>query len=458
MKSEQKTFKKNLILAIISQMVSSGAGVLVSFIVPKFLGIREYGFWQLFLMYVAYVNICSLGLFDGLYLRHGGENYDELDYSLLGTQWRIHSLIQIVVASVLGFIVTLMNIDPDRKVALIACCISIPIINSNDYFGRLLQAVNRTNIYSISVILFNAMWFVGVGILYFGHIYSYKVIIYAYLAGQVLSGMYMMLHARKVIFAKHESFSSVFEDMKQNIKVGICLFAAMYASQLIIGSVRMIVDQMYGIELFSKVSFAMSIMYFALRFLQQVAMVMFPALKRVSKERSVELFSKTNTGLSIVLPLVLFGYFPAKLILSLWLPQYADSMIYLAYVLPICVFDGKMQMLYATYYKVLRKEKELLLLNVSTLIESVITTIILLAFTKNIGVVMIGTVVTIASRSVRAYRYLCNEMNIRFKTMLPEFIFITIFIVVTSMLTDVLSIVLCIFAYIFLVVSEKYSS
>ena len=35
-------------------------------------------------------------------------------------------------------------------------------------------------------------------------------------------------------------------------------------------------------------------------------------------------------------------YYPIKLILSTWLPQYADSLRYMALLFPICIYESKM--------------------------------------------------------------------------------------------------------------------
>ncbi|MDO4617446.1 MAG: hypothetical protein Q4B03_08320 [Lachnospiraceae bacterium] len=436
MNTEKTRFKKNLYIAIVSQLVSSGAGITISFIVPRFLGVREYGFWQLFLFYVAYVNAASLGLFDGLYLKRGGDDYDTLDTSLIGTEWRLHILLQILIGLVLAVIVLRLDLEIDRKVVLLTCCFCIPIINSNDYIGKLLQAVNRTSLYSVSVILFNAMWFVGVAVMYAARWYSYKIIVLAYVIGHILAGIYLNYHAKNILFAPRCRISEVISDMKENIRVGICLFAAGYASSLIIGSVQFLVDRSWGIEVFGKVSFALSITYFFLRFISQVSMVLFPALRRIDEQQSVDIYISLNKSLDLLLPIILMGYFPIKLILSIWLPQYRESMNFLLYILPICIFDGKMQLLFDTYYKVLREEKKMLWLNVSAMFFSIVITIITLQVTTDLTYVLIGIIITLALRSLRAYMYLCSKLQIPKDDLFLNLITVTVFIGTAVILED----------------------
>ena len=66
--------------------------------------------------------------------------------------------------------------------------------------------------------------------------------------------------------------------------------------------------------------------------------------------------------------MILFGYVPIKIFVSWWLPNYLPSVKYLCYLLPVCILDGKMQLIYSTYFKVIRKEKILMRVNVVSVV------------------------------------------------------------------------------------------
>lgn len=448
MNMEKKRFKGNLIIALVSQVISTSAGIAISFILPKFLGIEQYAYWQLFLFYVAYVNVLAFGLFEGIYLKHGGKEYENLDTSLLGTEWKIYIAIQGLFSIIMMLIIFISKINVDRKFVLGCCCICIVVINSNDYLGRILQAVNCTKIYSISVIIYNILWFIAIGIVYFGKIYSYKIIVIMYVLGHIFAGIYLINKSRKIVFSSKCKIKYVIYDMKDNIKIGINLFVAGYASSLIIGSARFLVDSFWGIEIFGKVSFTLSITYFFLRFINQVSMTMFPALRRVETGKMKIIFSTVSSGLDIFLPGILLGYVPMKLLLGIWLPHYSESLEYLALLLPICVFDGKMQLLFDTYYKVLRKERKLLLLNVSTMFFSIAITLFLLCVYHNLLLVLLGIVFVIAIRSFRAYNYLSKIFDTPFEDYILTFILVLIFILSSWFLSDIFSFLLYLVFYL----------
>ena len=65
------------------------------------------------------------------------------------------------------------------------------------------------------------------------------------------------------------------------------------------------------------------------------------------------------------------GYLPIVLIVNRFLPQYVDSLAFLPVFLPICTFDGKMQMLCNSFFKSHRKEDTLLWINIITLMFSI---------------------------------------------------------------------------------------
>ena len=53
-------------------------------------------------------------------------------------------------------------------------------------------------------------------------------------------------------------------------------------------------------------------------------------------------------------------YYPLQEILLLWIPKYADSLIYMAILFPICIFESKMALLISTYLKSVKKRKSII--------------------------------------------------------------------------------------------------
>lgn len=262
MKNELNTFRTNLIMAFLAQAVSLSSSVLVSFVVPKLIGIKEFSYWQMFIFYVTYINLSRLGIIDGLYLRLGGKNRDELDIRLLGTEWRVFSFFQIIVGVVIYIIVYFSNMSTDRRLVLYWCCICLIIINSSNYLSYVLQAINKTKIYSISVCIVNLFWFIAVGCIYFFHMYTYKVIVLMYTLGQFIAWGYLVYNCKDIVFAPNKEMGYVIEDIRNNVNCGIKLMLATYINILIIGSARFVIDMRWGVEAFGIFSFALTLSNF----------------------------------------------------------------------------------------------------------------------------------------------------------------------------------------------------
>lgn len=429
-------FVKNIIYAVGAQVVSLSASLVVSFIAPKFINVTDFAYWQLFLFYVSYVNISRLGLIDGIYLRLAGKDYEKLDHNLLSVEWIVFTAFQLIVSIILFLCVSLSEMDIERKFVYGACCICIVIINSNNYFSYLLQTTNQTKKYSVSLIIQNVFWFIAVGIIVIFKIYTYKIIVIMYVMGHVFAGFYLMRYTKEIWHIKKCSVYKVLLDIRYNIKCGIMLMISLYAGNLVIGSTKIIIDRAWGVETFGYFSFALTLANFVLTFINQVSLVMFPALKRIPDNKRVDTYLSVRNLLRIALPLVLMGYYPICILVEWWLPKYVNSLVYLTFFLPICTFDGKMQMLCSTFFKVLRKEKMLMFINVSTMILSTIIAFIGSYIVKDVIFVAVGLLFVIAARSIVSEVILAKIMKADVKGQLLQEIMLILLYVILALILE----------------------
>lgn len=430
-----KNFIKNFIFAFGAQCVSLLASLAVTFMVPSVIGVKQFAYWQLFLTYVTYINISRLGLMDGMYLRLGGKKYDELDFDLLSQERRAFIVFQFFVACGVLSAVLSLDLEGDRTFVFAACCVCIVIINANNYLNYILQAVNLTRVYSASVILQNLTWFVAVACVIFLKIYSYKIIIVMYIFGHVLGGIYMMLHTKEIVKYRKSSRQSVVLDIKENVKCGINLMVAQYAGNLIVSSARMIIDVSWGVEVFGYFSFSLTLSNVFLTFINQISIIVFPALRRVKSDQQQDAYYLLRNVLSIILPVVMLGYFPITIIVHFVLPQYEQSLTYLPVFLPICTFDGKMQMMCSSFFKSMRKEKTLLAINLVTLTGSIAMALIGAFAIRNIEFIAYGILVIVALRSIVSEIILSKLMSVNiYKELSQEIIVVLLFVILAKYL------------------------
>lgn len=426
-------FIGNILYAFSAQLISLIVSLLLSLVVPKFLGVKDFAYWQLFIFYTNYVNIAQFGLIDGIYLRLGGKKYKDLDFSILKSQYIVFSIIQILICFFISALSVFIVKDASKILVFIGVGIYLFIYNSSRFFGFIFQAVNETKLFSITSMIDRIIvLLLGVILIFQNNIRWYYFMI-IYITGIGISLIYSIYHGKEIFFEKNkQKLGIVIREMVLNCSIGLNLMISNLASNLIIGSGRQFIEWHWGIETFGRVSFSLSMTSFFLVFINQVSLVMFPALRQVSSEEGKIIFKKIEKGFSLISPIVYAIYIPASFILMKWLPQYKSSLEYLMILMPICVFDGKMQMLYNTFMKVYRKEKTLLMVNVICVFLSVLVSIISVFIFNSIYTLLIGLVIVIIFRSILSNNLLCNHLSLnKSKNIIIDVLFAISFILLT---------------------------
>lgn len=96
---------------------------------------------------------------------------------------------------------------------------------------------------------------------------------------------------------------------------------------------------------------------------------------------------------------------------------------------PMVAYQSKFEILSNTFLKVLRMERQLLIINVITLIISVILTIISVFFLHNLTMTVFTIIIVMAIRSTIAELYLKSNLDIKFSIeMLIETVMVVAFI------------------------------
>lgn len=397
-----KQIRDNFSFAFLAQGISLLVSVVTNLILPKILGTEDFSYWQLFIFYATYIPCLAFGINDGVYLRYGGEARESLNVKAAKSQYVFGFIYQTVISISIGIISVACITDSRRKVVVLLVLLYFIIYTCHNFLGYIFQAINETNQYSKSII-FNRTFYLSVQIilLVIGHADVF-VLIPFYIIAMGLALFYLVVRIRPL-------FRSIPIDVKYgcseawiSIKTGISLMISNLCAMLVTGVGRQIVDMRWGILAFGKVSFSLTLINFALTFIQQISMVLFPALRRLKNEELKSFYKKISIVLFMLLPAIYVVYLPAQYVLKLWLPNYSQSIKYLAIILPICFFDSKMNLIGNTFFKVLNKQVALLKVNIITIALSGLWGLISAFVFNNMTFVVVGMVVAIMFRSVFA--------------------------------------------------------
>lgn len=422
-------FIKNFSYTFTSNIISLMISTLIVVVIPKLIGIEMYGYWQLYIFYSSYVGFMHFGWNDGVYLRYGGKEYEKLDKEKFFSQFYMLLFSQLSIGVILYLASGLLDMSADKTFIIQMTAVCLVLNNVRGMLTFLLQATNRFKEYAKITILDRLLYVIFIIAFLLLSIRDYRFMIVADLLGKGLSLAYAMWLCRDIVIQSMRKFRLTFKETWQNISAGIMLMFSSIASMLIIGIVRFGIEQGWNVGVFGKVSLTLSISNLFMTFINAIGLILFPLLRRTDRKKYPELYITMRTMLMPALLGILLLYHPIRLVLSTWLPQYTDSLMYMAILFPISIYEGKMSLLIITYLNTMRKERQMLMINVITLLISIITTLITTLWLENLVGAILTIPILLAIRSILAELYLSKVLDISvLKDIAVELIMTVIFI------------------------------
>ncbi|TFI75727.1 oligosaccharide flippase family protein [Carnobacterium divergens] len=403
---------KNLSLTLSSNIFSLLISTLVILVIPKVIGIEEYGYLQLYIFYTSYVGFLHFGWNDGIYLRYGGELYGDLNKRLFNSQFYLLVIVQFVIATVVYMVAGHLHFGNDKLFVINMTVISLIFTNLRYMFLFILQGTNRIKDYSMVTILDKLIYIVVIIMFLLIGKKNYQFLIFADLIGRALSLYYSMYLCKDIVSKTPLIKKNDFKETLMNINVGIKLMFSNIASMLIIGIVRLGIERRWSIETFGKISLTLSISNLMLIFINAIGIIMFPLLRRIEESKLSEIYTILRSLLMIVLFSGLLLFYPLRSLLLVWLGNYKESIMYMTLIFPICIYEGKMSLLINTYLKTLRKEKSMLFFNVITLLMSVVMSFITIKILNNLTLTVLLILGLLMFRAIITELYLAKILKI----------------------------------------------
>ena len=429
MKEKLIDLVKNFSYSLTSNLISLIISTLVVLVIPRIIGVEDYGFWQLYLFYSSYIGFLHFGWNDGIYLRYGGEEYDDLDKPLFFSQFYSLLFLQVMIAIIVSGIGLNFINDGDRLFILQMISIEIIVVNARSMLLYVLQATNRIKEYSKMTILDRVLYvFLIIFLLLFG-VRNYRLLIIADVTGKMISFFFVMYMCKDIVFRRITDFGYTFNETVKNISSGIKLMFSNIANMLITGVVRFGIERNWSVAVFGQISLTLSVSNMFLLFINALGLVIYPILRRINYDHLPTIYSIMRDLLMAIVIGILIFYMPIKMILTQWLPQYAESLNYMGLLFPIIIYESKMSLLISTYMKALRYENQLLQINLVTTLLSVILSSISTMIMDNLDFAILSIIMLMAFRGIVSELYLSKTLNINIiKDILLELTMTVIFI------------------------------
>lgn len=413
MSHKYKKLLRNISYSFTANVVSLVLSIFLIAILPKILGVEEYGYWQLYIFYISFVGFFGFGWIDGVYLRYGGNSYNELDKGLFSYQFRAIFLFEIVICLIISAFAYLCVDEKDKIFVIYMTGITCVFVMPKAFFTYVLLATNRIKEHSIIVVLEKILKTFGVVTIILIGVREYRYFVFADILATVFALGCSIFYCKEIFFYKVSRASIGIREIFYNITVGSKLMFANIASLAIVGIIRFGIEQFWGVSTFGKVSLTLSISNFFMIFINAVSVAIFPMLRKTSIDRLPEIYKIMRTALMVPLVGILLLYYPCRVFFEFWLPKYADSFDYMAILFPVCLYESKLSMLVYTYLKALRKENFLLVVNMISVFISFMLMYFSVYILHELNLAIVSIVLIIAFRCIVAEIYLAKLLRIK---------------------------------------------
>lgn len=397
---ERKGILKNFSYSVLANAINMFVSIILVLIVPKVLGVKEYSYWQLYAFYASYLGFFHFGWADGIYLRFGGKRYEELDKEYFNSQFWLLTILETIISCIIIIFALKYSLDVNKKTVFIMLGVCCFLWLPRTLLQYLLQTTNRISDYAKNYMMEKLVYAVLVVLMLFCGVERFEMLLCCDLIAKAWTLVLLIRECKDIVLRPIRHCSSGIKEAWININVGIKLLFANIASLLITGIVRFAIENHWSIETFGRVSLTMTVSNMIMIFISAVSIVMYPLLKNTPNERLPLIYASMRSLLMIPVLGMLLLYYPAKVILSAWLPRYAESLRFMALLFPMCVFESKTSMLINTYLKALRKEKLILKINMITVILTVFTAGILVYGLRSLTLSVASLGFLLAFRSI----------------------------------------------------------
>lgn len=423
-----RQIRKNILISVFAQCVSLIVSLIMNLIVPKFIDVSQYAYWQMYLLYISYVGVLHFGLLDGLILRYAKYDYDELNKPLLRSQF-IGLLTISVLCAFFGILIAILFGNGEIKWIVMFVSLGIVTRNVFNYTSYILQMTNRIDKYASMIIAYRLFFGVAISSLLMIGVYDFHYFCILDLSSDLFGIIVGSKYNKGLYFGKTVKTVVAFRELKNNLSSGLMLMLANWSSFLLTGSARLIIQWNWNEITFGFVSFSFSVINLFLTFVSAISAVLFPSLKRIQKKEFSILFQRIKNGINPLLICILILYYPGCWILNKWIPDYAISLKYLGILLPIIISSSKIGLLTNNYMKALRKEKMLFGINIISIIIAIGMFVLSAYYFDDLKILLICIVLIMEMKSIALEWVIMFLLKINeYKESIIEIIMISIFI------------------------------
>lgn len=430
-------FLMHFMYVFASQVISMASGIIKALVVPVLLGLTDFGYWQIYIFYTLYIGAFTFGYGDGIYLRYGGCDLTDLPLRRLRAANAIYIAILLVGAAAVVTI-AYMNEASQRQLIFVAVAANILVLGVTSNISLTLQATNELKSFAFLSTADKVFFVLALFALVHESFRTFQFLIAVDLISKFIVMAVLLYRYRPLFFG---SFGKTAEGVKEavtSMSTGVQLLLANMSGMLVLGVGRIIVEYFGSLESYSYYAFSVSVSSVVLVSISALSIVIYPTLKRTSRENYLGHFRKTNKAYAIFVLLMLTGYFPSFAYIEHVAKEYAPVLQFLNAVFIVTALQGKMQLVNNTFYKALRLERQMLIANFSSLVIATALSFIGFVYTQSVLSIAYAALVTMLIRVYASEIFLHKHMGGRLDlAILLEVVVFALFLLFTVIFTPI---------------------
>jgi len=361
MDSKRKAFLKNVLVVLFSNVVSVASGVLIGFIIPKILGVSEYGYYKTFTLYCSYIGVLHFGFLDGIYLKFAGQKYEEIDKEKFRTYTRFLFCLEGIV-SLFFLLTSLLFLNTTYFLILVFVSLNIFALNITTYFEYISQITMKFKRMTVRNVIKCSLNIVSVVALFLlfrfnGAVIHNSIYIVIVLFINYVMAFWYVLSYRDIVFGKGSGFRKEKSVIFGFFKIGIPLLLSNLVAQLVFVVDQQFVQITFDNDTYSIYAFAYNMISLITIATTAISIVLYPTLKTINEETIAKNYSKLNSYLLIFVAFCLISYYPLVLIVNHFLPNYTGSLNIFVIILPGVLISSSITVIKYNCYKTFNKIK-----------------------------------------------------------------------------------------------------
>ncbi|MCL0048435.1 hypothetical protein M1N20_03185, partial [Dehalococcoidia bacterium] len=380
-------------------------GFIQLLIIPRYLSVEDFGYWQLFVLYASYGGVLHLGFIDGILVRWAGKELAQVGREIK-MAFRFLLLQQLIIIIPSGFVVYFVLQPPFQRIGLMILANAF-ILNLATFFMFTAQAIRKFKLLT-AVNVGKGLAFLILIILLFASGYlNYQYVIFASLTAFLLALSALGFRFRQYLWDKMPSISSLWAYGKENINIGIFVLLGNFVVVLFLTIDRLMVSSFFAIEQFAIYALAMTVTMIVHIFVGAVSQVFFPYLSGGSSELRTKAYHLGKPAIILSWAAILTIYFPFTRLIEFYLPHYVASLPIIQLLLCTVGFGSLIQILHVNYYKAYRKQRQYFLWGIMALALSAMLNLLAIKVFGTLGSVAIATLISFG------VWYIVNELSLR---------------------------------------------